>query len=161
SDALKGGSNQIVNNYGRIVITPEPGQYNGQVWDMGGGENNTFHNFAGGFVEGSNHALTGEADINVINDAGGTIIGLKGSAVNMDNDPEVEKTAHITNRGTMEGRSANLSDSDGDAVDVDGFAIIDNYGTISGLGHNGYHKGEPNVSEGVAIGGGTINNYAG
>ncbi len=32
---------------------------------------------------------------------------------------------------------------------------------IRGEGHNGYHDGEANVSEGIAIGGGTIHNYAG
>ena len=34
-----------------------------------------------------------------------------------------------------------------------------NYGRIAGLGAEGYHDGEPNVSEGIAIGGGTILNY--
>ncbi len=33
--------------------------------------------------------------------------------------------------------------------------------SIRGEGHNGYHDGEANVSEGIAIGGGTIHNYAG
>jgi Ca2+-binding RTX toxin-like protein len=44
-------------------------------------------------------------------------------------------------------------------VDVDGLAQILNYGRIAGTGANGRHDGEPNVSEGIAIGGGTILNY--
>ncbi len=79
----------------------------------------------------------------------------------MDNDGNPANAATIINYGTMLGDSANIPDSDGDAVDVDGLANIDNYGMIRGEGHNGYHDGEANVSEGIAIGGGVINNYAG
>src|SRR5262249_46178310 len=52
-------------------------------------------------------------------------------------------------------------DSDGDAIDSDGLLQLDNYGDIKALGANGTHDGGANVSEGVAIGGGVINNYAG
>jgi len=38
----------------------------------------------------------------------------------------------VTNHGEMYGRSLGLADSDGDAVDTDGLAIIDNYGIIAG-----------------------------
>ena len=45
-----------------------------------------------------------------------------------------------------------------DAIDVDGLVQIVNYGKISGLGAEGYHDGEPNVSEAIAIGGGEAGN---
>lgn len=121
----------------------------------------TIHNGATGDIEGARHAITGSLGITVINDAGGTIVGHNGSAVNMDNDASVANTAHVTNYGTMLGDSANISDSDGDAIDADGLLQLENYGMVRGEGANGYHKGEANVSEGVAAGGGTINNYAG
>ena len=89
------------------------------------------------------------------------MIGRNGSAVNIDNDPGAENTVYVINRGLMEGRSANIADSDGDAVDVDGFAVIENWGAIKGLGHNGYHNGEPNVSEAIAAGAATITNHEG
>src|SRR6202012_2212143 len=61
----------------------------------------------------------------------------------------------------MEGRSANYADSDGDAIDVDGLLVVKNYGMVQGLGANGTHDGGANVSEGIAAGGGEIDNYAG
>ncbi len=121
----------------------------------------TFNNLAGGHIEAARHAVTGEAGITVSNAAGATMIGLNGSAVNMDNNGTLEEKAFITNRGTMEGRSAELDDSDGDAIDVDGLMQLLNDGRVAGLGAEGYHNGEPNVSEGIAIGGGEIVNSAG
>src|SRR5262249_49758438 len=82
-----------------------------------------------------------------------------GSAVNIDNGGSEEEKVFITNKGTMEGRSAGLGDSDGDAVDVDGLVQVLNYGRIAGMGANGRHDGQPNVSEAIAIGGGSILNY--
>ena len=87
------------------------------------------------------------------------MIGRNGSAVNIDNGGSEAEKVFVTNRGTMEGRSAELADFDGDAVDVDGLAQILNYGRIAGLGAEGYHDGEPNVSEGIAMGGGSVLNY--
>ncbi len=121
----------------------------------------TVHNTGHGVIEGARHAITGSGAITVINDAGGLIVGHNGSAVNMDNGSSEAEAAHITNYGTMLGDSAGISDSDGDAIDVDGIVYLDNYGTVRGEGANGTHKGEANVSEGVAAGGGTIHNYAG
>src|SRR6201999_296949 len=79
----------------------------------------------------------------------------------------VANTVYVTNHGDMEGRAEGAinADSDGDAIDVDGLAQISNYGTIQGLGAHGYHDGttanDANISEGIAIGGGVIDNYAG
>ena len=90
----------------------------------------------------------------------GTMIGRNGSAVNIDTDGSVAEMVFVTNYGMMEGRSAELGRLDGDAIDVDGLVHVDNYGRIAGLGAEGYHNGEPNVSEAIAIGGGDIVNSA-
>ncbi len=147
----------IVNN-GTIKLTAAPGaKFDAIVLNQAGA---TIHNGATGVIEGARHAITGPLSVNVINDAGGMIVGRNGSAVNMDNDASVANAAHVTNYGTMLGQSANISDSDGDAIDVDGLVYVDNYGMVRGEGANGYHKGEANVSEGIAAGGGVINNFA-
>jgi hypothetical protein len=121
----------------------------------------TLHNLAGGWIEGSHHAYTGDEATTVTNEAGGTMIGRNGSAVNIDNDAGEEDTVTVVNRGLMQGKSQNYEDSDGDAVDVDGRVNLENWGTIEGLGHNGYHKGEPNVSEAIAAGAAVIVNHKG
>ncbi|WP_375313358.1 hypothetical protein WHZ77_09055 [Bradyrhizobium sp. A5] len=154
-----GDTDAIVVNSGTIKVTSTPGTKADAITMNGGTA--TIHNTSTGTIDGARHAITGPLGVHVINDAGGVIVGRNGSAVNMDNSPIVAYTAYVDNYGTMLGDSANISDSDGDAVDVDGFAVINNYGNIRGEGANGYHKGEANVSEGIAIGGGTINNYAG
>ena len=45
----------------------------------------------------------------------------------------------------------------GELVHVD----VKKLGRIEGIGHSGRHDGEANVSEGIAIGGGTITNHEG
>lgn len=148
-----GSSTEIINRAG------------GKIWSTDNdaiktGANATVKNY--GKIDGADHGVTGDFGVKVTND--GEIIGRDGSAVNIDNDASEAQRVFVTNRGSMEGRSAGTSDSDGDAVDVDGLATIENYGSIKGLGANGYHDGtsavDANVSEGIAMGGGTINNYA-
>src|SRR5690606_38626369 len=114
------------------------------------------NNHAGGLLEGAKHAVTGERGITIVND--GTMIGRNGSAVNIDSDGSEADRVYITNRGVMQGRSAALADSDGDAIDVDGLLTLINSGSVEGLGANGYKNGEPNVSEGISMGGGSIVN---
>ncbi|ARQ03100.1 hypothetical protein CAK95_21020 [Pseudorhodoplanes sinuspersici] len=156
TDVIRPGNDGVVNNWG--TITTDPGFVGGgDLIDFQSDTGGKVNNYAGGWMEGARHAVTGDNAVTVVND--GTMIGRNGSAVNIDNDGTEADKVFITNRGTMEGRSAELSDSDGDAIDVDGLAYILNYGRIAGLGHQGYHDGEPNVSEGIAIGGGTILNY--
>lgn len=154
ADVIRPGANATVNNRGTITTVAG--------W-VGGGDAIDFQDDAGGtvnnwgLIEASKHAVTGDHAVRVVND--GTMIGRNGSAVNIDNDGTEAERVYITNRGTMEGRSAEIADSDGDAVDVDGLVQVLNYGRIAGLGAEGYHDGEPNVSEGIAVGGGTILNY--
>jgi VCBS repeat-containing protein len=162
TDIIRAGSAMTVKNYGTIQsIADDNGRTGGDAVDFRKNSGGVVHNYAGGLIEGSHHAVTGKKGITVINDAGGVMIGRNGSAVNMDNDANPVNTAYITNHGEMDGKSAGYDDSDGDAIDVDGLIQLDNYGLVQGLGANGTHDGGANVSEGVAVGGGVINNYAG
>ncbi len=108
-------------------------------------------NYQGGSIIGARHGITAGQAITVTND--GIITGNDGSGINLDTAGNT--TAHITNNahGIITG---NLVSSDGDGVDVDGQVAIENYGQIKSLG-----QGSENLSEGLAIGGGTVNNYAG
>ncbi|WP_291552210.1 hypothetical protein [Bosea sp. (in: a-proteobacteria)] len=170
-DVIRGGQGTVIENSGTIRSDADWVTADGEV--IGGGDAIDFkkktggsvHNYDGGLIEGSHHAITGKKGLTVVNDAGGTLVGRNGSAVNIDNDAAVASTVFVTNRGVMEGRSAGYEDSDGDAIDTDGLARIENWGSIKGLGANGYHNGneatDANISEAIAIGGGTIINHAG
>lgn len=158
TDVIRPGQDTIVNNSG--TITTAPGfAGGGDLIDYQSGTGGVVNNDATGFMEGSRHVVTGDNAVTVTNH--GTMIGRNGSAVNIDNGGMEAERVTIRNHGTMEGRSAELADSDGDAIDADGLALVLNYGRIAGLGAEGYHDGEPNVSEGIAIGGGSVVNSAG
>jgi Ca2+-binding RTX toxin-like protein len=167
TDVIKNGYNFTINNWGKIISPADSTDsdgvliYSGDAIDVSNDTNDTIHNMAGGLIEGSRHGITGKSELTAINEAGGTIIGRNGSALNFDNNADPDRALHVTNYGTLLGESAGYSDSDGDAIDADGLAFVDNYGSIRGEGANGYHDGEANVSEGLALGGGVINNYAG
>jgi Ca2+-binding RTX toxin-like protein len=156
TDIIRPGNNGTVNNWGTITTDPTF-VGGGDLIDFQSDRGGVVNNYATGMMEGSRHAVTGDHAVTVLNE--GTMIGRNGSAVNIDNDGSEADKVFITNHGTMEGRSAELSDSDGDAVDVDGLVQVLNYGRIAGMGAEGYHDGEPNVSEAIAIGGGVILNY--
>lgn len=143
----------------------------------------TISNFGSGQIIGDRHGVNGGAGttVTVINGAVGdttpTITGNNGSGVGIDG------SGSVTNYGTITGRYANaqgsdtngnlvgevnggapdgVNDGDGDGVDIDGQATINNYGTISATGAGGTGSdGRPNTADGIAAGGGTINNYAG
>ncbi|WP_066479667.1 hypothetical protein [Bosea sp. WAO] len=158
TDVIRPGQNGTVNNWG--TITSEAGATaGGDLIDFQENAGGTVNNFAGGLLEGAKHAVTGKQAVTVVNN--GTMIGRNGSAVNIDNDGSEASMVRITNSGLMQGRSAGLANSDGDAIDVDGLVYVLNTGTIEGLGASGANGGEPNVSEGIAAGGGTIVNDTG
>lgn len=157
TDVIRPGTDGVVNNWGTITTDPTF-VGGGDLIDFQSDTGGKVNNYAGGWMEASRHAVTGDNAVTVINN--GTMIGRNGSAVNLDTDGSLAQKAFITNHGVMEGRSAELADSDGDAIDVDGLVQVLNYGRIAGLGAEGYHDGEPNVSEAIAIGGGEIVNSA-
>ncbi len=157
ADVIRPGQNGTVNNWG-VITSAEGLADGGDLIDFQGDAGGKVNNYAGGRLEGAKHAVTGEKAVTVNN--AGTMIGRNGSAVNIDNGGSEADRVTIVNSGTMEGRSAELADSDGDAIDVDGLLTLTNFGRVAGLGHQGYKDGEPNISEGIAMGGGTIMNRA-
>src|SRR5262249_46571256 len=70
-DVLKQGSHDTINNYGKIVVQPDSVDEDGRVLssanaiDVGNGVGDVIHNYAGGLIEGSQHAVTGKRDITV------------------------------------------------------------------------------------------------
>ena len=122
-DTVRLGGTATLNNAGTIVAT-DTGENFGDAVDFQNSSGGVVNNLAGGLIEGSRHGVTGSGKVTVTNAAEGIIIGRNGSAVNIDNGGSEEEKVFITNRGIMEGRSAELDDSDGDAIDTDGLAQI-------------------------------------
>jgi len=164
ADVMRPGENATINNHGTIQSTANASSFNGDgidFQDKGGGAVN---NFAGGLIEGSKHGITGDLGASVVNEAGATIRGRNGSGINFDTSGSAAPVS-IVNRGLISGEAqvTSSTDTDGDGVDVDGLVAIENYGTIQALGARGFKDGvltDPNISDAVSIGGGTINNYA-
>lgn len=156
-DAVRPGANGIVTNSGTIqaIMVGDSGSDGIQASSSGVQVFNT------GSISGR-HGITGgrapddpdgplAINISVTNNVGGTISGASGSGINIDN---LSSTATVTNRGTITGGST-TGDSDG--IDVDGTLTLNNYGIIRSLDASG----AGNNSEGLAIGGGSVTNYAG
>lgn len=145
----------------------------------------TNYNDAGGLISGDRHGINAAENttISVYNGSdstnGGTITGRNGSGVGSDGNATITNYGTITGgftagvdtntAGQVTGQNGNpdpnpdgISDGDGDGVDVDYQLTLNNYGIVSGTGAGGHGSdGKANTSEGVAAGGGTINNYAG
>ncbi|WP_156773976.1 autotransporter outer membrane beta-barrel domain-containing protein [Bordetella bronchialis] len=159
ADAVRPGEGGQVNNWGAIVSSapantsgdPDDDPSNDGV-DMQG-HAAAVHNYAGGLISGARHGITSDVNVDVINEAGGAIVGRNGSGVGSDGDGTVVN--HGTIIGAIDSTSVN---GDGDGVDIDGKADIANTGTIQGAGAKGEKDGSPNNSEGIAAGGGSIRN---
>ena len=180
-DALRPGSNTIINNYGTIIST---GAVNtkcpdyisacsGSASAMDAIDSKlavTVNNW--GTISGPRHGVTSDAGVTVTNHQGGQIIGRNGSGVGSDG------VGTVVNYGLISGRYAGAgkvfehlggntgfstaNNGDGDGVDIDGIANITNYGRIEGVGAGGVDSsGFPNGADGIAAGGGTIINHAG
>lgn len=157
TDVIRPGQDGVVNNAG--TITTDPAFVGGgDLIDFQNDTGGSVNNLATGLMEASRHVVTGDRAVTVFN--AGSMIARNGSAVNIDNDGTEAEIVRIANTGTMQGRSAGLANSDGDAIDIDGLLFLSNSGIVEGLGASGANNGEPNVSEGIAMGGGTIVNNA-
>jgi RTX calcium-binding nonapeptide repeat (4 copies) len=151
ADAIRTGTNATVNNYGQIVaLNGTPTSTGNDGIDFQGNIGGIVNNFKGGTITGARHGITGNESITVNND--GTITGHSGAGINMDTAGTT--TTIVNNSGTIIGISVEGVQS-GDAVDVDGLVALNNHGSIQALGIR-----TGGLSEGVTVGGGTINNYA-
>lgn len=171
SDAVRPGVGGVINNAGSISATPvaEP---SGGLPGLSGSDGVDAQSNSGVAVSNSGtisgrHGITGGAGglatfgISITNNAGGLISAVNGSGVNIDGlfttvTATVVNAAGATIRGGVAG-GATAATGDGDGVDVDGVLTLTNGGDILGYGA----LGGGNNAEGVAAGGGTINNLAG
>ncbi len=154
-DAMRVGNNATITNYGEISsgdMTNADAKFDGIDFDASTGGKVENH----GTLSGGRHGITTDVGAELINYAGGVVIGRNGSGFGSDGN------GRVTNYGRITGAYNGLvPDGDGDGVDIDGEGWIDNHGIIEGTGAGGFKDGAANTSEGIAMGGGTIYNRAG
>ncbi|MFK3797526.1 autotransporter domain-containing protein [Pseudomonas sp. NPDC088444] len=153
SDGMKTGSNATITNYGEISSgdsTNADQKFDGIDVDSATGV--TINNY--GLISGGRHGITTDLGATLTNYSTGVIIGRNGSGFGSDGN------GTVINYGTITGSNNGLQpNGDGDGVDIDLVAHIENYGIIKGLGASGVDKnGFANGSEGIAAGGGYIYN---
>ena len=160
ADAVRPGVNGQVFNDGiiRSTVTTDTGSDGIDAQNNSGVSiTNANANLAGNqnLIEGARHGITGGAldntvtfTMSITNKSNGTIRGNAGSGINIDGFNNKE-TVTIVNNGLITGNGVT---ADGDGVDVDGVVNLTNTGTIRSL------NALNNTSEGVTVGGGTINN---
>ncbi|WP_449122527.1 autotransporter outer membrane beta-barrel domain-containing protein [Pseudomonas sp. MPG01] len=151
SDGMKTGANATITNYGEISTGDSHNadeKFDGIDIDSASGVNVTNY----GVISGGRHGITTDLGATLINY--GQITGRNGSGFGSDGD------GTVINHGTITGAYSGLqANGDGDGVDIDKIAHIENYGTIQGVGAGGVDKGGfANGSEGIALGGGSILN---
>lgn len=155
ADAVRPGEGGTVNNYGKITANAAASNSSNDGIDFQG-HAGTVNNYTGGTITGARHGITTDVDVTVFNDAGATILGRNGSGVGSDGN------GTVTNYGRITGAYAGVGNGDGDGVDIDFIGTIKNFGIIEGTGAGGVDSGgRPNGSEGIAIGGGLIENAKG
>ena len=202
SDAVRLGANQTVTNYGVIIgkgpvddassnnnLSSTPGSTastydNSRGIEINGYSHDTIDNF--GRIEGAQHGVdagdTADADIAVVNEVGGVIIGHNGSGVGSDGAGAAAASATnttVTNSGAIFGEyaptydrsGAATLDGDGDGVDIDGAGTVTNaagatiagagaHEVLDGQGAGGFDSnGRANHSEGLSLGGGVVENH--
>ncbi|VVN10447.1 hypothetical protein PS619_03796 [Pseudomonas fluorescens] len=151
SDGMKTGANATITNYGEISTGDSHNadeKLDGIDIDSASGVSVTNY----GVISGGRHGITTDLGATLINY--GQITGRNGSGFGSDGD------GTVINHGTITGAYSGLqANGDGDGVDIDKIAHIENYGTIQGVGAGGVDKGGfANGSEGIALGGGYILN---
>jgi hypothetical protein len=156
ADAIRPGNRSVVNNAGQIISSfttanAPTGNDSGNDGVQFGSNTGTVNNLAGGSITAARHGITGDKGVTINN--AGTITGADGSGINIDTTVTADTTT-ISNHGTITGNAAT---ADGDGIDVDRTVALDNFGTIraAGIAQGG------NINEALAVGGGTINNFAG
>ncbi|MCX5515943.1 hypothetical protein C3941_05090 [Kaistia algarum] len=180
SDVVRPGGNATITNYGTIQSMND-GVWNGTEWDRGDGidfqsnGSGIVNNY--GTIEAAKHGITGDTGttaFQITNYADGLILGRNGSGINFDipdgatpDQIAALSTAKIVNYGIIAGAAIHDSEhanADGDGVDIDYLANIENHGAILALGAVGDKDGnpdDPNIADAISIGGGTITNTAG
>lgn len=151
SDGMKTGANATISNYGEISTGDSHNadqKFDGIDIDTATGVSVTNY----GVISGGRHGITTDLGATLVNY--GQITGRNGSGFGSDGD------GTVINHGTITGAYSGLQpNGDGDGVDIDKIAHIENYGTIQGIGAGGVDKGGfANGSEGIALGGGYILN---
>jgi hypothetical protein len=162
-DAVRPGTNGVVNNAGTIQATPSgsssPSGSDGiDVRTFNGIEVNNTGLITGRHGIATDGSNAGPSTITVNNNSGGTIRAINGSGLNIDG-VSATVTAQVLNQqgATIQGGVlAAANEGDGDGLDIDGVLTLDNAGDILGLGA----RGAANNAEGIAAGGGTITNAA-
>ncbi|BBP73801.1 hypothetical protein PHLH6_58050 [Pseudomonas sp. Seg1] len=154
SDGMKTGANATITNYGEISTGDSHNadeKFDGIDIDSASGVSVTNY----GVISGGRHGITTDLGATLVNY--GQITGRNGSGFGSDGD------GTVINHGTITGAYSGLqANGDGDGVDIDKIAHIENYGTIQGVGAGGVDKGGfANGSEGIALGGGYILNASG
>lgn len=159
---IRAGANMTIENTGVIESTNDVDANGdpftgGSAIDVGSNGGVVIDNH--GYLSGS-RAVTGERGLTLFNGEREYILGNDGAALAIHNDATVAETVTVVNYGYMFGQSALRagSDSDGDGIAVAGLIKLDNYGLIGGYFSTGSHDGVPNATQGLAIGGGTVNN---
>ncbi|MFZ3283076.1 autotransporter outer membrane beta-barrel domain-containing protein [Pseudomonas sp.] len=151
SDGMKTGANATITNYGEISTGDSHNadeKFDGIDIDSASGVSVTNYEV----ISGGRHGITTDLGATLINY--GQITGRNGSGFGSDG------YGTVINHGTITGAYSGLqANGDGDGVDIDKIAHIENYGTIQGVGAGGVDKGGfANGSEGIALGGGYILN---
>jgi hypothetical protein len=163
-DAIRPGQAATVTNSGMICVGVVSGgacsggvtneNHDGVDWQQRSG---TIVNKTGGVISGKRHGTTSDVNVNVANEAGALIVGRNGSGVGSDGAGTVVN--HGTIRGSWDGAATN---GDGDGVDIDNLATVTNFGVIEGTSAAGVGSdGLANTAEGLALGGGSVDNKAG
>ena len=154
SDGIKTGANASILNYGEISsgdALTDDNKFDGIDIDSATGVSVTNY----GSISGGRHGITTDLGATLVNYGG--VTGRNGSGFGSDGN------GTVINHGTITGAYSGLKpNGDGDGVDIDLIAHIENYGVIQGTGAGGVDKnGFANGSEGIALGGGYIFNAEG